>query len=322
MSLFKDIILYNLISFVKQQIDEVQSLQIKKLSPVLKEDDLFSNINIFQNSYVYKSSLEKEWNLINTQATQSVYKQVAEQENIETKRQATLYNAADNLNELQYELSKEENVQDLEDIEEALAEETYKQEQQQQVKQLLAKFYKENHPELTLPEFNYNIIIQHSTELMHDFVLEKQTEYDVYVDSHLVFLSDFFPVNNVDISSLLAAVKHAQLNNIVDSSINIYKAWLRHLRDNNIDYSIYDWNNFNERGEYIGNNSNIDILNKYIDSKDIVIMYDEKKDKEDLEKQFQENVKKILSDGSYKPNFQSLIVDEAKKPRKELYVNQ
>lgn len=320
-TLFANIILQSLISFINEKDKEISSLIINKIK---KKDnislDLFQDINIFENSYLYKKSLEKEWNSIDKQ----IYKELAEKEEREEKRISALVNATDNLNELSNELAKEENMEDLNTIQEVLAEEEYKKEQQRQVKILLDKFYKQNHPELTLPEFVESTSFTNfkPTALMHDFILKEQTEYDLYADSHLSFISDFFPVNNIDVSTLIKEVRKAIKINEENSAINIYKEWLKYLKDNNANYYQYDWRNFNDSGEYIGNNTDKEKLDEYILSENKIIMYDEVKDKEKAEEQFQEHVKKILSDGSYKPNFQLSAESVIEiKNRKELYAN-
>ena len=309
MKIFTYIILDKLNLFIRQQINELKSLQINKFNDAIEEQNLFANINIYEK----KEKVIDAWDEINEKAVKSIF---------EENRLNNLYKSIDNIDNLAKELSKDENFNEFNEIQAQLAEEKYKDNEQKQIKQILQKYYEQEHTELTLPVFkdlnkNFN-----PTTLIHDFILNQKSEYDLFADSHYAFISDFFPINNVDISSLLSAVRKSIQQNEITPAINIYKAWLRYLRDNNQDYYIYDWNNFNDQGQYIKDISNHVKLDEYLQIEDEIITYDELANKQQEENKFNQYVKQILSNGSYKSNFHELQLNYKQNNKtKELYVN-
>ena len=317
MKIFTNIILNKLINFIEEQTNEIKLLKIDPFISIIEESDLFANINIYtkveKNSISNQNSINA-WDAINEQANKSI---------LEENRLNQLYAAAENIDKLAEELSKDENFNELNDIESQLAEEKYNDESQKQIKQILQQYYEEEHTEITLPEFlninkTFNI-----TQLIHDFKLDGKSEYDKFADTHYAFISDFFPVNNIDISSLLKEVRRSIQQNQVTPATNIYKAWIKYLKDNNCDYYIYDWNNFNDQGQYIDNKSNHVDLDNYIMIDEEILIYDELLNKKREEEKFNQYVKQVLSDNSYKPNFKELQLyyKQAKENTKELYVN-
>ena len=308
MKLFTNIVLNNLINFMDNQLNELKQLKLNKFINNKEEIYLFQNINIYTKE---KNMEHNDWNLINEQANKSIY----EQERLEK-----LNDSISNVNLLTEELSKQENFDELMEIESIIAEEDYRNEEQKQVQELLNKFYQEEHPEKSLPEFkNQEQYINFvTTTLIHNFILNDNN----IINSHYAFISDFFPVNNIGISSLIKEVRKSIQQNKITPAINIYKAWLKYLKNNNENYYQYDWHNFNDQGQYINDISNHNELDIYININDQILMYDEVKDKKKEEEQFQQYVNKILSDGTYKSNFKELQQFYANKQReKELYVN-
>jgi len=311
LKIFTNIILNELINFIEEQTNELQSLKIDPFINIIEESDLFANINIYNKKEEKKLN---EWDIINEQANKSI---------LENNRLNQLYAAVENIDKLAEELSKNENFEELNTLESQLAEEKYNNEEEQQIKQILQQYYEQEHTEITLPEFlNINKTFN-TTQLIHDFQLDGKSEYDIFADSHYAFISDFFPVNNIDISSLLKEVRKSIQQNKITPATNIYKAWIKYLRDNNCDYYIYDWNNFNDQGQYISNQSNHIDLDQYIMINENIIIYDELSNKKQEEEKFNQYVKQVLSDGSYKPNFKELQLayKQAKDNVKELYAN-
>lgn len=341
--LLRDIILQHLINY----INEYEQMQQSKLSTffTVKNDvslnTYIHNYNVFQNSFdievTNNINIPSDWNTINAKATASINQQeeelsttneiLAKNTNIEN---ITVENT--NIEKSTSEIIREDSLDDnktnnINDESENYNEERY--EKQQRAAILLQEFFKKNHPELTLPEFLMAdaMSIKVNTGLIHDFILKEQTQYDNFADGHLSFVSDFFPTNNIGVSNLIKNVRLAIKNKEINSAINIYKEWIKYLRYNEINYSIYDWNNFNNAGEFVQNISNIQQLDEYVNSENIIIMYDEARDKEIEEKKFQEHVAKILSDGSYKSNFtpihrqQQSAQEVNNSPKKELYAN-
>ena len=347
--LLRDIILQHLINY----INEYEQVQQRKLSTFFtaKNDvslnTYIQNYNVFKNSFNLEvtddiSNIPSDWNTINAKATVSINQQeelsttnkiLAKNANIENitventnieESTSEIVQDDDSLDDNSLDDNKANNISD---ESENYNEERY--EKQQRAAILLQEFFKKNHPELTLPEFLMAdaMSIKVNTGLIHDFILKEKTQYDNFADGHLSFVSDFFPINNVGISNLIKNVRLAIKNKEINSAINIYKEWIKYLRYNGINYSIYDWNNFNDAGEFVQNISNIQQLDEYVNSENIIIMYDEARDKEIEEKKFQERVAKILSDGSYKSNFtpihrqQQSAQEVNNSPKKELYVN-
>ena len=312
MKLFTHIILNQLVSFINEQTNELKALKINKFIDAPEELNLFANINIYHKEK--NATTIDEWDEINERAVKSIF---------EEERLNKLYEAANNINKLANELSKTENFDEFNEIQSQLAEEKHNAEEQQQIKQILQQYYEQEHTELTLPIFkdlnkNFN-----TTTLIHNFILDGKSEYDLFADSHYAFISDFFPINNIDISSLLIEVRKSIQQNQITPAINIYKAWLKYLKDNNQNYYIYDWNNFTDQGQYIDDISNHEELDKYLLINDEIITYDELANKQKEEEKFNQYVKQVLSDGTYKPNFHELQLyyKQAKENAKKLYVN-
>ena len=167
--------------------------------------------------------------------------------------------------------------------------------------------------EQSIKELNENITQEYLNKypcspIMHDFVLEQETEYDKNPYPHYAFISDFYPVNNVDISRLLQYVRFAINNDYKDDSfVDIYKHWLNYLRVYECDYHLYDWRNFNDQGEFVSRQDKLfddNILDVYIDSRtDNTIMYDEVAEKQAKADKLNEEVRKLLNSGEYQPNF-------------------
>lgn len=344
--LLRDIILQHLINY----INEHEQIQQRKLSTFFTAKNNVSLNTYIQNYNVFKNSFDVEltnsilnipsdWNTINAEATASINQQeeLFTTNEILTKNTNVENITVENTNIEEPSTTEiiqkdslgldDNKINNMSDESENYNEERY--EKQQRAAILLQEFFKKNHPELTLPEFLMAdaMSIKVNTGLIHDFILKEQTQYDNFADGHLSFVSDFFPTNNIGVSNLIKNVRLAIKNKEINSAINIYKEWIKYLRYNGIIYSIYDWNNFNDAGEFIQNVSNIQQLDEYANSENIIIMYDEARDKEIEEKKFQEHVAKILSDGSYKSNFtpihrqQQSAQEVNNSPKKELYVN-
>lgn len=147
-------------------------------------------------------------------------------------------------------------------------------------------------------------ISYNDTPHMHSFKLpDNPTEYDQYVDNHYTFISDFFPVNNADVQNLLATVNQSIQNNVHTSAIDIYKYWLLYLKNYHQDYRLYDFRNFNIKGEFIrriDQELNDDLLDKYLLDIQPVIQYDEAEAKRKREQQLQDEAKQLLNSGQYK----------------------
>lgn len=344
--LLRDIILQHLINY----INEYEQAQQRKLSTFFTVKNNVSLNTYIQNYNVFKNffdieltdniNIPSDWNAINAKATASINQQ---EEELSTTNEKILIKNVNvenitvgntNIEESTTEIAQEDSLDldnnktnNINNEDENYNKERY--EKQQRAAILLQEFFKKNHPELTLPEFLMTdaMSIKVNTGLIHDFILKEQTQYDNFADGHLSFVSDFFPTNNIGVSNLIKNVRLAIKNKEINSAINIYKEWIKYLRYNGINYSIYDWNNFNDAGEFIQNISNIQQLDEYVNSENIIIMYDEARDKEIEEKKFQEHVAKILSDGSYKSNFtpihrqQQSAQEVNNSPKKELYAN-
>lgn len=143
-----------------------------------------------------------------------------------------------------------------------------------------------------------------STELMHPFSLPEQpSEYDLYVDNHYAFISDFYPVNNTDVKALIKAVRLSLKKQKHTSAIDIYKSWINYLKNYNQDYRLYDIRNFNDEGEFIGRddslNENDSILDDFISIKDEIITYNEAAAQKEREKKQRDEAEALLRSGMY-----------------------
>lgn len=341
MKIFTHIIMNRLLNFMNMQLGELNMLKIDKFIPPIQEDNLFQNIN------TYLVNTKKDtWDEINLQAIESIKDDLIQSDSIqdgpikddsiqnnsikndliiqkEQERLTKLNSTIDNIDEFITEINKPENSKELENIQAQIEKEQYELEEQKKVQKILKQFYEKEHPELTLPQFQQVDYINFTaSSLIHDFIPEEKKE-NTFIGSHYAFLSDFFPVNNIDISSLLKEVRNSIKQNKVTPATNIYKAWLNYLKDNNENYYLYDWHNFDDDGNFKQTEINKEQLDAYISKTDKIIMYDEIKNKKEQEKQFQEYVMKILSNNLYKSNFKEIQQQyEQITNTKDLYVNQ
>lgn len=144
-----------------------------------------------------------------------------------------------------------------------------------------------------------------STELMHPFSLPEQpSEYDLYVDNHYAFISDFYPVNNTDVKALIKAVRLSLKKQKHTSAIDIYKSWINYLKNYNQDYRLYDIRNFNDEGEFIGrfhslNKKNDSVLDDFVSIKDEAITYNEAAAQKEREKKQRDEAEALLRSGIY-----------------------
>ena len=392
----REYIIYDLIKFIDKNIDNIKLIiseteqRILKLKKIEFNNtfDLFQNINILENTIVYKKvqeKREKEKQLddkllpltghVNFKFSSYEDKQMyfdnyvnnSDEENLKVNTHANYELQKDLLQQIENEkneqLKRQQNNQAIEtgnlenltdDQKEKLQQELLNEEQelliQEQVHKQLQDFYKKEHPEITLPVFNITTLIEkyNITPLMHNFNIVEQTEYEATNESHISYISDYFPVNNIGISSLIKSVRQCIKNNDLNNSvIEIYKYWINYLKDNNINYYLYDWRHFNDAGEFINQEIKDNLLDEFIiNINNSVIMYDELAEKEKQEKEFQNKMEDLLLSNKYistidshlnefyKAFKQGIILnieykdeeiiqqeDNNNIPKKELYVN-
>ena len=283
-------------------------------------------------------SISDEWNIISQQATKTL-EDIKEHLPISNKtiEQQLTFNQENN-NLLDNEINKElliqksnENIdnfkkgniseqdlidnaedEDYELLEEELAKDEALKQQQIEIQKMIDIFHKREFPEETLPDFSLNEITledlekMNETPLIHDFDMSKRKTLEGVQDcyySHLSFISDYFPINNLGISRLIKSVRfYLKQENINDNGKNtiltIYKLWLFQLKQFNKNYHLYDWRNFNDNGEFILENINDDLDQFIVDIPEI-ILYDALSDKEKLEIEFQHYVQELFSSGKY-----------------------
>ena len=141
------------------------------------------------------------------------------------------------------------------------------------------------------------------TPYVHKYEYDNtQSENDKYIENHYAFISDFYPVNNIDVLNLLKIVRESLKNKIHTSAIDIYRYWLRYLKNYNQDYHLYDYRNFNDQGEFLGRidqQLNDNILDDYINQDISVITYDEAKAKQEQKEKDKTDALNILKSGTY-----------------------
>ena len=337
---------YKLKSLLQQDCEEIKYLQQQYLPSTEKKDiqiNLFDNINIYENLINEKTvevekttndnvdadntDINQQWGNIEKQIRKSlkdysfknqdeVYAEIQkEKEAKQLTQQIDDYSSGKiDEDELLENLSEEE----YENLEAELAQEKYLQEQQEEIKRLQAKFHRREHPEETLPEFKDYLKLSdyQITPYIHVYKPKDDDEPKDYIHSHLAFISDFFPVNNRDVSFLIRNVRRTinenfqdaniladQLNELktkeYNSIIDIYCFWLKYLQQQNIDFYQYDWRNFNDAGEFIDNQQHSDLKQLINSYKQHGQLYDEVADKEKAEHQFQKYVTELLNSGDY-----------------------
>lgn len=304
--LFQNInILENTLAYKKVQCKKEQQNQIDEKIKLLEGHTNFKfssyeDKQMYLDNYVNNNSDNLQINIhanyeIQKDLLEQINKEKIEQLQNEQNKQAIETGNLENLTDEQKEKIQEEILKEEQDIE-----------LEQQVNKQLAIFHKKEHPEETLPDFNINTIIEkyNITPLMHDFNIIEQAEYEATNESHISFISDYFPVNNLGISSLIKSVRENIKNNDLNNSvIEIYKYWIVYLKNNDIDYHLYDWRNFNDLGEFIQRKDqelNDNILDNFIiDISNSIIMYDELADKEKREQQFHQQMEDLLLSNKY-----------------------
>ena len=130
------------------------------------------------------------------------------------------------------------------------------------------------------------------TPIMHQYDKSNNVE-------HFAFVSDFFPLNDIEIKTLIISVKRAIKTKLHTPAIDIYKYWILSLKNNNEEYYKYDFNNYNDKGEYLGQQSDTDTFDIYLSHIEDIITYDEAKALKEQARKDQEEAEAILKSGTY-----------------------